>query len=129
MVRSMLIEKQVPKIFWAEAARWCVHVLNRCPIVVVPDKTPEEAWSGVKPTVEYFRIFGCVAHVHIPDQHRVKLDNKSKKCVLIGLSNESKAYRLFDPVSKRIIISKDVIFEEHKSWSWKENEEECNQVL
>jgi len=101
MVRSILVEKQLPKIFWAEAARWCVHVLSRCPTAAVPDKTLEEACSGVKPIAEYFRVFGCVAHVHIPDQHIIKLDNKSKRCILLGVSDESKAYRLFDPISKK----------------------------
>jgi len=54
--------------------------------------TLEEAWSGEKPNVDYFRLFGCLAHVHISYQHRVKLNDKSKKCVLIGVSDESKAY-------------------------------------
>ena len=92
MVRSMLIEKQVPKIFWAEATRWCVHILNRSPTVAVQNKTPEEVWSGVKPNVDYFRVFRCLAHVHVSYQHKVKLDDKSKKCVLLGVSDESKAY-------------------------------------
>lgn len=39
---------------------------------------------------------------------------KSKRCVLLGVSKESKAYKLFNPVSQKIIISKDVIFEEEK---------------
>ncbi|CAL9019232.1 unnamed protein product [Prunus brigantina] len=109
LVRCMLIEKQVPKAFWPEAVRWCVHVLNRCPTLVVQNRTPEEAWSGIKPTVEYFRVFGCLAHVHVPDQKRIKLDDKSIQCVLLGVSDDSKAYRLFDPVSKKIIV-RDVIF-------------------
>jgi len=88
-----------------------VHILNRCPTLAVQNKTLEESWSGVKPTINYFRVFGCVAHAHIPDQKRSKLDDKSKKCVLLGVSDESKAYELYDLVSKKIIISKDVIFE------------------
>nr|KYP74877.1 Retrovirus-related Pol polyprotein from transposon TNT 1-94 [Cajanus cajan] len=124
MVRSMLIGRQVPKIFWPEATKWCVHILNRSPTAVVQDQTPEEAWSGVKPSVGYFRVFGCLAHVHTLDQQRIKLDDKSKQCVLFGVSDESKAYRLFDPVNKKIIISKDVIFEEHKSWNWEQNKAE-----
>jgi len=83
MVRSMLVGKQVPKIFWAKVVRWCVHILNRSPITAIQNKNPEEAWSGMKPTVDYFRVFECLAHVHIPDQQRVKLDDKSKKCVLL----------------------------------------------
>lgn len=68
--------------------------------------TPEEAWSGSKPSVEHFRVFGCLAHVHVPDSKRIKLDDKSMKCILLGVSEESKAYRLFDPVSKKIVINK-----------------------
>ena len=65
--------------------------------------------------------------MHVPYQHRVKLDDKSKKCVLLGVSDESKAYRLFDPVNKKILISKDVVFEEQKGWNWKPNAEEHQQ--
>jgi len=129
IVHSMLIEKQVLKIFWAEAAKWCVHILNRSPTIVVQNKTPEEAWSGVKPTADHFRVFGCLAHVHVPDQHRVKLDDKSKKCVLLGVSDESKAYRSFDPINDKVLISKDVIFEEQKGWNWKQNTEEHQQDI
>ncbi|KAJ9563755.1 hypothetical protein OSB04_008915 [Centaurea solstitialis] len=125
MVRSMLAEKCVPKEFWPEAVKWSVHVLNRCPTVAVQNKTPEEAWSGEKPKVDYFRVFGCVAHAHVPDQKRRKLDDKSQKCVLLGVSEESKAYRLYEPVSKKIIISRDAKFEEDKSWDWGQDEGKC----
>lgn len=33
----------------------------------------------------------------------------------IGVSDESKAYRLYDPISNQIILSRDVVFEEDKS--------------
>jgi len=45
-----------------------------------------------------------------------KLDDKSFPCILLGLSNESKGYRLFDLKTKTIVVSKDVMFEEEKSW-------------
>ena len=106
------------KAFWPEAARWTVHVLNRSSTLVVKDKTPKEMWSGVKPKVDYFRVFGCLAHVHVPDQKKTKLDDKSLQCVLLGVSHESKAYRLFDPATRRTIMSRDVSFEEDKGWNW-----------
>jgi transposase InsO family protein len=124
MVRCMLCDKQLPKSFWPEAAKWTVHVLNRSPTLTVKDKTPEEAWSGIKHKVDYFRVFGCLAHVHVPDQRRKKLDDKSMRCVLLGLSDESKAYRLFDLVSGKIIVSRDVIFEEYEGWNWGRTAEE-----
>ena len=78
------------------------------------NKTPEEAWSEIKPSVEHFRVFGCLSHVHVPAEKRTKLDDKSFSCVLLGVNERSKAYRLYDPISQRIIISKDVKFEEDK---------------
>lgn len=76
--------------------------------------------------VKYFRVFGCIANVHIPDRKRAKLDEKSHRCVFLGVSDESKAYRLYDhdayrlydPDAKRVIISRDVMFEENESWNW-----------
>jgi hypothetical protein len=118
MVRSMLFAKSIPSNFWAEAANWCVHVLNRCPTLAVKNRTPEEAWSGLKPSVDHFRIFGCISHVHVPDSRRVKLDAKSFKCILLGVSEESKAYRLFNPTTNKIIVSRDVVFEEDQQWCW-----------
>jgi hypothetical protein len=44
--------------------------------------------------------------------------------VLLGVSDESKAYRLFDPISKKIIVSRDVVFEENKGWNWNMSMEE-----
>jgi hypothetical protein len=32
------------------------------------------------------------------------------------MSDESKGYKLFDPLNKKIVVSKDVIFEEDKQW-------------
>ena len=86
----------MPKLFWLEAVRWGLHVLNRSLTIAVKGKTPEECWSGNKPNVEHFRIFGCIANVHIPDRRRTKLDEKSHRCVFIGVSEESKAYRLYE---------------------------------
>jgi len=79
----------------------------------------------VKPMVGYFRVLGCVDHAHVLDQKRRKFDDKSKECVFLGVSDESMAYRLYDPISKKIIISKDVIFQEDEYWNWGKGNEEC----
>lgn len=41
-------------------------------------------------------------------------------CVLLGVSDESKGYIFFDPVSKKIIVSRDVTFEEKEQQQWGE---------
>lgn len=118
MVRCLLSEKEMPRSFWPEAARWTAHVLNRSPTKAVTDMVPEEKWSGIKPRVDYFRIFGSIGHVHIPEQRRQKLDDRSHRCILLGVSDESKAYRLYNPVTKKIITSRDVVFDENSKWDW-----------
>ncbi|KAK4439532.1 hypothetical protein Salat_0288100 [Sesamum alatum] len=66
------------------------HIVTKCPTLAVKDVTPEEAWSGLKPSVEHFHVFGCIAHVHVPKIGRTKLDNRSNTCVLLGVSEEPK---------------------------------------
>ena len=91
MVRSLLTRGRIPKSFWPEVVNWSIHILNRNPTFVVQNMTPEEAWSGRKPTVDYFKIFGYIAYEHIPDEKRKKLDDKGEKCVFLGVSEVSKA--------------------------------------
>lgn len=40
------------------------------------------------------------------------------QCVNLGVSEESKAYELYEPVEGEVIISRDVVFEELKCWNW-----------
>ena len=56
------------------------------------------------------------------------MDNKSLKCVLLGISEESKAYRLYDPLSQKVLISRDVIFNEEESWPWDDSYAEAIQT-
>jgi len=128
MVRSLLTSRRVPKTFWPEAVNWAAHILNRSPTLAIRNKTPEESWSGTKPSVTHFRVFGCLSYAHVPDNKHTKLDNKSVKCVLLGISEESKAYRLYDPLYQKVIVSRDVVFNEEESWSWDDTHIEAIQA-
>eukprot|EP00253_Pinus_taeda_P036700 PITA_36700 len=116
MARSMLKAKHLPNDYWAEAVNCEAYILNRCPTKAVMNKVPKEAWSGRKQGVTHMRVFGCVAYAHIPDQLRRKLDSKGEKCIFIGYSEESKAYRLYIPSTKKFFISRDVQFIEEEAW-------------
>jgi hypothetical protein len=58
------------------------------------------------------RIFGCPTYVHVQSGERSKLDSKSRKCICLGLESGVKGYRLWDRVSKKKIVSRDVVFDE-----------------
>lgn len=52
--------------------------------------------------------------VKIPDENRRKLDLKALKGILLGVDMESKAYKVYVPNSKKVLISRDVKFIEAK---------------
>ena len=70
----------------------------------------------MEPTIDHLKVFGCVAYAHILDQKRTKLDDKGEKCIFLGVSEQLKAYKLYNPNTKKIIISHDVAFDEKQLW-------------
>ena len=83
--------------------------------------TLEETGSGRKPTIDHFRIFGCIAYTHVPDKKIKKLDDKGERCVILSISEASKAYKLFNPLTKKTVTNRDVIFNEDDAWNWTKN--------
>ena len=111
-VRSMLVGAHLPQMFWAEALATAVYLKNRSPTKALNEFTPYEAWSGVKPTVNHLKVFGCAAYAHISKEERRKLDSKAKKCILLGYGTDIKGYRLYSPQERKVFYSRDVVFDE-----------------
>jgi len=122
MARSMLKAMRMPGWFWGEAVLTAIFILNRSPTRNLEGITPYEAWYGSKPPVHFFRTFGCVAHVKAAGGHLKKLDDRSTPMVFIGYETGTKAYRFYNPVSKRVHISRDAVFDEGRAWSWTERD-------
>ncbi|KAK2370871.1 putative mitochondrial protein [Trifolium repens] len=117
MARCMLKSKELPKKLWGEAVNTAAYVLNRCPTKRLKDSTPEELWTGHKPSVKHLRIFGSLCFRHIPDEKRKKLDDKSEQLILVGY-DATGAYKMYNPKNQKIIISRDVIVDEKSQWKW-----------
>lgn len=64
----------------------------------------------------------------VPSINTKKLDDRSIQVVNHGSEPGTKAYRQYDPVRKRVHVSRDVVFEETKGWSWAQQEDfdSCN---
>jgi hypothetical protein len=90
-----------------------VYVRNRVPTRAHSGSiTPYEKWYDRKPDIGHLNIFGCTAYAYIPDQLRQKLDAKAEALVFVGYSTRSKGYRLYDPATKKIVVRRDVVFDE-----------------
>ena len=110
--RAMLIAKSLPKFLWAEAIAYATYLKNRSPTRALKEPiTPEEAFFGQKPDVSVIQEFGTNCWVLIPDEQRGKLDAKSAKRIFIGMADGSKAWRYYEPRTRYIGKSRNIIFE------------------
>ena len=112
----MLHAKNVPGRFWAEATRTAANVINKLPQPRLGFISPFETLWDVKPTVSYFRVFGCVCYVFVPSHLRSKFDKKAVTCIFVGYDNQRKGWRCCDPTTGRCYTSRDVVFDEASSW-------------
>uniref|UniRef100_A0A2N9EL95 Reverse transcriptase Ty1/copia-type domain-containing protein n=1 Tax=Fagus sylvatica TaxID=28930 RepID=A0A2N9EL95_FAGSY len=97
-----------------EAALTAVYTINRCPSPVIQNTTPYERLFGTAPNYSLLKVFGCVCFVLLQPHERTKLQPRSQLCCFLGYGLEEKGYRCYDPVAKRLRVSRHVVFWEHK---------------
>jgi hypothetical protein len=78
--------------------------------------TPEEAFTSRRPDIEHIGIFGCLTYSHVPSERRTNLDPTAQHGILVGYSEVSKAYRIYIPPLRRVVVSRDVRFEEDRAF-------------
>jgi hypothetical protein len=112
-IRAMLSYARLPRRLWSEALMAACYLRNRLP-VGPGNKSPEEAYSGQKPSVAHIRVWGCVAYANLALVQRGgdKLAPNAIRTALVGYMPTSKQYRLYDPVGDQIIIATSVRFVE-----------------
>jgi len=89
-----MADNSMPHHYWAEAVATVVYIMNRTPTAAMH----------------------CIAYVHVLNELRTKLDPKAEKCVFFGYSFEQKGYRCYNPVTRKMRVSRDVMFDEMSSW-------------
>ena len=112
ITRCLLLDKRLPAYLWGEAVKAAADILNLRSTKKHPDKTPEELFTGTKPSVSHLKIFGSPAFAHIPKVARSKLDARSEQCILLSFDIAAKAYRCFRPSTRKVFISRDVFIDE-----------------
>jgi len=106
----MLNEAKLPKRFWGEAFITAIHVINLSPTVTLDGNVLDNVWFGKNVSYDHLHVFGCKAFVHVPKGERSKLGMKTKQCILIGYGQDEHGYRLYDPINKKLVRSRDVVF-------------------
>ena len=96
-----------------------IHLINRLPSRILGMKSPLELLEAQYPKVRLktglpVKIFGCIGYVYSSAHRLDKWSTKSLKCVFVGYSTTQKGYKLYHPLTKKYIVSKDVVFDERQ---------------
>ncbi len=107
MGRCLLIEAKLPKYLWTYAVLTASYIRNRCYNARL-NKTPYEAFTGMKPSVQNMNIFGTVCYAYVTEKK--KLDPRSEKGLFLGYDKYSPAYFIYFPETKQIKKVRRVVF-------------------
>lgn len=83
------------------------------PSRVINNSTPLERLFKVSPDYSSLEVFGCACWPNLRTCNTKKFEFHSKQCVFVGYSPIRKGYKCLDKSTRRIYISRDVIFEEN----------------
>ena len=118
MARTMLFGANLPNKLWTEAVSAAVCLKNRLPHYSLRgDITPHEIWFGIKPSLSHIRVFGCAAHIHIPEERRKrftdgKVSHRSVHIYFVGYDKSDIIYKIWHPSNDSIVRARHVIFDE-----------------
>lgn len=104
--------------------RNATYLINRISTRSLLGKTPYEMLREKKPNLTHLKVFRCIGYARNEAVGSKKLDGRSRVLVHLGTEPGSKAYRLLEPSLRKIVVSRDVTFDESQGWNWSNMEPE-----
>jgi hypothetical protein len=111
LARAMLDDYGTPEKFWAKAINTACHASNRVYIHRLLEKTPYKLFIGKKPNISYFCVVGCKCFIY-KKKSLGKFECRCDEGFFLGYASNSKAYRVFNKISRLIEETCDVEFDE-----------------
>ena len=112
MAESMMHAAGLARSYWALAVSAVVHIRNRVWSSGAGD-IPYRVVTGQQPDLSHLRVFGCPAFVHIDKSRRRKLSARAWKGVFVGYAPDSPVWLVYNPTTRRVVRSRNVVFDEH----------------
>lgn len=114
LIRTLLAHSSVPPSFWHHALAMATYLLNILPTKTLKHKTPTQILYHRDPSYTHLRVFGCLCYPLHPSAKINKLQPRSTPCVFLGYPPNHRGYKCYDLSSRKIIISRHVIFDEYQ---------------
>ncbi|KAJ0397404.1 hypothetical protein P43SY_008549 [Pythium insidiosum] len=102
--RSTMIHRNMDPRWWAEVLAAIVHVLNRIPSTVRLGRSPFEIWFKMRPSLGQLWVIGSEGFAHIHKSMRGKLVPKAFRCMLLGYSDTTKGYRVWNKDKNKLEV-------------------------
>jgi histone deacetylase 1/2 len=109
---ALLANASIPLKFWDEAFLTATYLINLLPSKVIDYDTPTKLLLGEKSDYASLRIFGCACWPNLRPFNTRRLAFRSKRCVFLGYSSLHKGFKCLDVSTRRVYISRDVVFDE-----------------
>ena len=89
------------------------HLINRLSSSHLKNKCPYEVLYNKKPNYRQLRFFGCLCYPTVPKVLKDKFEPRTTPHIFLGYLFGTKGYKVMNLATKKIYISRDVIFHEH----------------
>jgi transposase InsO family protein len=113
LARCMLLHTHLPVMFWNEAVVYANCIINCVSTNIHRDEDFISLYESLfcrKPNISNLRTFDCRAQMMVKDSHFTKFQARTKEVIYLRPSQDSTGHRLWDPITKKVSMSRDVTF-------------------
>jgi len=115
---ALLHHAGVSTRFWPLAVQHYAETFNSVPRPSTGNKSPYEKHYAITPYIGSYRVRCCPAFVHKDKKARdttAAFSSQADRCIHFGIARDSPpgTYVLYKLSTRQIVVSRDVIFDEH----------------
>lgn len=112
-VWSLLFQDNLPPVYWVEALNIAAHLFNLLPSTAIKNEILFTKLFHKPVCYNHLRLFGCLCYPNLTSIAQHKFSPRSTACVFLGFPISHKGYRCLDLITHKVIISRQVIFDEN----------------
>lgn len=110
MASSLHFQSSVLEKLWGKRLESFVYLINRMALSILHKQSPYSRLFGGLPSFDHLRTFSCLCYAITLSQGRTKFQPRVDPYVFMCYPFGQKGYKLYNLVSHKIFISRDVVF-------------------